>query len=373
MAFTTGGQRLGPAQRRIRQQEELSAALKDRIDDLESAYLCNVSLLLDITSARTASRHEHSRETETQHSFPAPCYKKLKEQQRLLKEASHRLSAELAEAKDRGRAFDRLSEETKSQENKTIKDMQVQVRECKRRLQEQDRTIQSLEKEQASLDREAAIAFKDKEEGGKEQLTAGKLKKLVREVKHEVVRVDREKEIIKERCQVRHMQELESGLGADRDLFKARNRRRELTKVQGNQYGLELSYENYWFPRAHSLSSSSESSSEVPLPKSKAKPGDQKSMVLQKTLKANQTEAMLQAQAAKIEELHLAYRMKQDETKSLLRLSEQLSHFRDRLLTAIEKFRGTRSEKDQEERLDDFAEEVQWEDSIFHDSPSDQR
>lgn len=205
MAFTTGGQRLAPAQRRIRQQEELSAALKDRIDDLESAYLCNVSLLLDITSSRTASRREHSRETEAQPSFPAPCYKKLKEQQRLLKEASQRLAAELAEAKDRGRAFDRLSEDTKAHEGKTVKDMQIQVREHKRRLLEQDRTIQCLEKEHVSLDREAAIAFKDKEEGCNGQLTADKLKKLVKEVKREAERVDREKDIIKTRCQVRFM------------------------------------------------------------------------------------------------------------------------------------------------------------------------
>ena len=204
MAFTTGGQRLAPAQRRMRQQEELSAALKDRIDDLESAYLCNISLLLDITSSRTASRREHSRETETQHSFPAPCYKKLKEQQRLLKEALQRLSAELAEAKDRGRAFDRLSEDTKVHEGKTVKDMQMQVREHKRRLLEQDRTIQCLEKEQVSLNREAAIAFKDKEEGCSGQLTADKLKKLVREVKREAERVDREKDIVKTRCQVRY-------------------------------------------------------------------------------------------------------------------------------------------------------------------------
>lgn len=90
-------------------------------------------------------------------------------------------------------------------------------------------------------------------------------------------------------------------------------------------------------------------------------------------LKANQTEVMLQAQTAKVEELLLAYRMKKDETKSLMRLSEQLDHFRERLLASIEKYRGTRSEKDQTEQQNGFAEEVQWEDSIFHDSPSDLR
>jgi len=96
-------------------------------------------------------------------------------------------------------------------------------------------------------------------------------------------------------------------------------------------------------------------------------------MVLQRQLKVNPTEAMLQTQTAKVEELLLAYRMKQDETKSLLRLSEQLDHFRERLLLSIEKYRGAISEKDQVEQQNGFAEEVQWEDSIFHDSPSDQR
>jgi len=146
-----------------------------------------------------------------------------------------------------------------------------------------------------------------------------------------------------------------------------------LSKVEANHYGLELSYESYWYPRARSLSPSSESSSGVPLPKSKAKLADQKSMVLQRQLKVNPTEAMLQTQTAKVEELLLAYRMKQDETKSLLRLSEQLDHFRERLLLSIEKYRGAISEKDQVEQQNGFAEEVQWEDSIFHDSPSDQR
>lgn len=202
MAFTTGGQRLAPVQRHFRQLDELAAAYKDRIDDLESAYLCNVTLLLDVTSAKTVSRTEHSKETESQYSFPMPCFKKLKEQQRLLKEAITRLSSELFEARHRAKDFDRRCEESKASETKSVREILIRIREAKRCLQEKDGIIQSLEKEHIALDVQASLAMKDREDGMNGQFTTEKMKKLVKEVKIEANRVELEKELVKERCQV---------------------------------------------------------------------------------------------------------------------------------------------------------------------------
>lgn len=141
--------------------------------------------------------------------------------------------------------------------------------------------------------------------------------------------------------------------------------------MEGNHYGLGLTYENFWFPRASSPSLSSEDSDVPPAPiRPKVKPGDQKSLGVQRLLKDSQLAALLQTQTVKIQELQLAYRMKLDEMKSLKRLSEQLSHFHQRLTEAIGKYRGTHARS---ESMEDCTEEVHWEDSIFHDSPSDQR
>lgn len=370
MAFTTGAHRHAPAQRSFHYPDEVLTTLKDRVDDLESAFLCNTSLLLDITSSKSASRDSSQQETETHVMFPASCFKKLKEQQRRIREAMVKFNCELSDTRERTRDFERRGEDVKSQESKHLRDLASQVKDLRKSAQQKEDTIQALERDYANLEIEASVAAKDREQGLNPFLSAQKLKKLIKEVKGEANRMEREKDALRSRCLVRDRQEQDAALNGDRSLFKSRNRRKELARIEESHFGLGLSYETYWYPRPGQYEERpvAEASDEEP---AKIRPKSQQ--LVPKNLKDAQLEATLLEQASKMQELLLAFKMKQEELRSLARLSEQLQDFREHIVNSIEKIRVKRGEVGEYEEIEGFREEVQWDDSIFHDSPSDQR
>ena len=143
-------------------------------------------------------------------------------------------------------------------------------------------------------------------------------------------------------------------------------------RVEESHFGLGLSYETFWYPRPgpqddHPIIDLQEDEAKL-VSKTKSK-----SPSVLKGAKESQLEANLMEQASKIQELLLAFKMKQEEMRSLVRLSEQFEHFREHIVNSIQKLRVRRGEEAEYEEIEGFKEEVQWEDSIFHDSPSDQR
>ena len=185
MAFTTGGQKLPRKAFRIRMREAQTSSLKDRIDDLETALLCNTCLLQDITSSKQSSSHrtaDVSQETEPFLLFPLSCYQKLQNQQTTMVELIQRLRSDALEAKEREWSYERQTEDFKVLDARNIRDLAAKVKELKIAVQEKERFIQDLEQKHSTLEAEMSFGKKDKEHGVNPRITGQKMKKLIKEV-----------------------------------------------------------------------------------------------------------------------------------------------------------------------------------------------
>lgn len=207
MAFTTGGQLLPRHSLSLRKVEE-TAELKDRIDDLETALQYNTNLLLDITSSKAMSAHrpaDQSQDTEAFLLFPTTCFKKLLMQQDRMRALLAQLVSDTQEATEREHQYERQVEDIKAMELRNVRDLALEVRECKRTVQEKERFMQSLEKELGILEAEKSFITRGYDEYRSPQLCIQEVKKLIKEVSVEVGRCEKEKELLKAKCFVRCM------------------------------------------------------------------------------------------------------------------------------------------------------------------------
>lgn len=89
-----------------------------------------------------------------------------------------------------------------------------------------------------------------------------------------------------------------------------------------------------------------------------------KSITKLRQLEIKPDEAALQQQAYRVHELHLTFRMKQEELKSLQRLSEQFLQYKHYLDNEICRRKAQVGEDiEPGEVLEGFKDEVEWEDS----------
>lgn len=148
----------------------------------------------------------------------------------------------------------------------------------------------------------------------------------------------------------------------ERLAFRQPGRRKELAVIVDCYFGLDLTYENYWYQRAMAeyevpdSASSAESYVESISGLSAPKPG-KKALSVASSQPKSQSSSELKQQAAKVQELSLAVRMKEEELKSLQRLSLQFAHFSSYLLHSIERKRNSA-----EAETAGFEDQVRWED-----------
>ena len=105
-----------------------------------------------------------------------------------------------------------------------------------------------------------------------------------------------------------------------------------------------------------SASSADSSKEDVPKPAAKGHSTIQESKPSTKPAKDLEQEASLQLQASRVQELFLAFRMKQEEMRSLQRLSDQLEHYRGFLEDRIKRMKG-----EELAACEGFKDEVEWE------------
>jgi hypothetical protein len=157
-------------------------------------------------------------------------------------------------------------------------------------------------------------------------------------------------------------------LKKERLAFNQPGRRKTLAAIVDCHFGLELTYENYWYQRAAEEyevpdnASSAESYVESVSGFSLKMPGKRASSVTknkQKPQKENELDKELKQQTAKSQELSLAIYMKEEELRSLQRLSLQFAHFHSYLLQSIERKRSSAAAV-----MTGFQDEVTWEDPV---------
>jgi len=190
MSFTTGGQLLSHL--RFQPKDTESAFLRDRIDDLESALLCNTSLIHDIAKAPVQDSEALL--------FPGHCYKRLLEQQNRLKALIGKLATQTQAAKDREAAYERLVEEVKVQEVHHIREMAATVRQTKAVVEAKERTVQELEKAHSNLEAEREFIASAHVSDVSRHLSVSKVKQLIKEVTIEACQKERERDQLKVKC-----------------------------------------------------------------------------------------------------------------------------------------------------------------------------
>lgn len=159
------------------------------------------------------------------------------------------------------------------------------------------------------------------------------------------------------------------GLKKERAAFNQPGRRKTLAAIVDCHFGLELTYENYWYQRAveeyevPDSASSAESYVESVSDFSIKFPGKRASSVTkskQKPLKESALDKEIRLQTSKMQELSLAICMKEEELRSLQRLSLQFSHFHSYFLQSIDRKRSPAAAV-----MTGFEEEVTWEDPVL--------
>jgi len=319
MAFSTSG-RPSLLTHTVHSQE-----LRDRIDDLETAFSCNLSLLQDISCSKPAP--DQSLETDAVLLFPTCGFKRLQAVQTQLEGGIRRIAQEVGRMERKAGEKEREMQRVAVEEYRRAREMEGKVKRMKEEVRHKEEHMQALERDSVRLEQEVTSIRLNLQQS-KETLEAPyRLQRLIREVKAEIQSLSTLKTSLRAHCLVTPTQSLEAGLTQDRVQFKARERAK-VAEIEGKQYGLEVSYEAYWGCKG-----------------------------LEKGVKGDLGEL---PPASKLQELEVALELKQEELRSLQRLSGVLAAFQGRVLNSIHRLQCSAGQQSEYEVIEGFAEEIEW-------------
>lgn len=194
MAFSTSG-RYSILTRAVHSQE-----LRDRIDDLETAFSCNLSLLQDISGSKPAP--DQSRETDAMLLFPVSGYKRLKGLQTQLEHGIRRLKQEIDRTNGKTVEREREIQRLPVEEYRKVREMEGKVKGKKEEVRHKEGHMQALERESVKLEQEVAAIRLNLQQSKEATEAPYRLQRLIREVKAEIHSLSSAKATLKAKCLV---------------------------------------------------------------------------------------------------------------------------------------------------------------------------
>ena len=347
MAFTTGGHLLSSHTSLQPRDNEINY-MRDRIDDLETAVLCHIHLIKDITTSKT-----HPQDIEAVLHFPVHCYKQLLDQQLQIRHLLSRFDSQLLSLRSQVTESEQKTESSKVQEILSIRESAIKLSETKKYLSEKEGIVQQMEHERCRFEGEKELVISANVSTLTRNVSISMVKGLIVEVNKAGKVGEREKDVGVERCL-----RLDNALKVDRKAFKRPNRRPELAKIIETHFGLDLTYENYWYQQLPGEYEVPESISSADSFQDGISEAEIRNLVRieTKTQKNEGNEAEIKHYSGEIQKLMIRIDIQNAEMRSFQRLLGQLSHFNDYINAQIE-----RKQRKMSAEVKGFEEEVAWE------------